>query len=624
MFKKSALTTALLAVLPFSALCAQDIEHITITANKFEQASVDTLTSVTVVERAEIERANVRDLPTLLNNLAGIDVVRSGGYGQKASVFVRGAATKYTLVLVDGVRISDANSGDVSFTNIPVNSIERVEVLKGARAAIHGSDAVAGVINIITREQKGHQLALTSGSRNYGGAQLAGQFEADKLTVNYHFGYETTDGYDVTAKDPALPRTKEHDRDGYDNTNMGVKLNYDLAQYGQLALHAQRSEGEADYDSSYGNDAYEFDNYTTKLVWQKQSDVLSQEASVSLAQEENTQFLSVLPKDGTPPPPNDIYSTKRDEIEYRARYKMTQSLQVMGGVSRLNEDLSSSSAQFSIAERDNTAVFAAAFYDQSRWLLNAVVRSDDYEHHGRANTYTADLGFRASDIVTFRVNHGTAFRAPSLTNAFVKDSPWYLPNTEIKPEEGTYNELGVTVDTATVRYDVAIFDNRIDNLISNEFDPQTSKYVPANVGRAQMKGVELSAQFSALGLEHAANLTLLDAKDKEKRADLPRRPSKAFNYVVSKQWDKLDVRLAMQYRDKRPSISFFDTELPSYTVFNLSANYQLLEPIALTLRLENLTDKAYFNSVVSKTPEGTLLPYQPPGRQVYVGARVTF
>ncbi|MCG7535673.1 TonB-dependent receptor [Pseudoalteromonas sp. OOF1S-7] len=623
MFKKSTLTMAMLAVLPFSVLSAQDIEHITITANKFEQASIDTLTSVAVVERAEIERANVRDVPTLLNNLAGIDVVRSGGYGQKASVFVRGAATKYTLVLVDGVRISDANSGDVSFTNLPVNSIERIEVLKGARAAIYGSDAVAGVINIITREQKGHQLALTSGSRNYGGAQLAGQFEADKLTVNYHFGYETTDGYDVTAKDPAAPSTKEHDSDAYDNTNMGVKLGYDLAQYGQLALYAQRSEGEADYDSSYGNDAYKFDNYTTKLAWQKQSDVLIQEASISLAQEENTQFLSVKPENGAPPP-EDVYSTKRDEFEYRARYKMTPSLQLMGGVSRLNEDLSSSSAQFSIAERDNTALFAAAFYDHKRWLLNTVVRSDDYEHHGRANTYTADVGFRASDIVTFRVNHGTAFRAPSLTNAFVKDSPWYLPNTEIKPEEGTYNEVGVTVESTNVRYDVAIFDNRIDNLISNEFDAQTNKYIPANVGRAHMKGIELSAQFSALGLEHAANLTLLDARDKEKREDLPRRPGTAFNYVLSKQWDKLDVRLAMQYRDKRPSISYFDTDLPSYTVFNLSANYQLLEPIALTLRLENLTDKEYFNSVASKTLDGTLLPYEPPGRQIYVGSRITF
>ncbi|WP_125716761.1 TonB-dependent receptor domain-containing protein [Pseudoalteromonas rubra] len=623
MFKKSALTTAMLAVLPFSVLSAQDIEHITITANKFEQASVDTLTSVAVVERAEIERANVRDVPTLLNNLAGIDVVRSGGYGQKASVFVRGAATKYTLVLVDGVRISDANSGDVSFTNIPVNSIERIEVLKGARAAIYGSDAVAGVINIITREQKGHQLALTSGSRNYGGAQLAGQFEADKLTVNYHFGYESTDGYDVTAKDPAAPHSKEHDSDAYDNTNMGIKLGYDLTQYGQLALYAQRSEGEAHYDDAYRNDAYKFDNYTTKLAWQKQSDVLSQEASVSLAQEENTQFLSVLPVGGKLPE-EQVYSTKRDEIEYRARYKLTPSLQLMGGVSRLNEDLSSSSAQFSIAERDNTAVFAAAFYDNARWLLNAVVRSDDYEHHGRANTYTTDLGFRASDIVTFRVNHGTAFRAPSLTNAFVKDSPWYLPNSEIKPEEGTYNEVGVTVDTKNVRYDVAIFDNRIDNLISNEFDAQTSKYIPANVGRAQMKGIELSAQFSALGLEHAANLTLLEARDQEKREDLPRRPGKAFNYVLSKQWDKLDVRLAMQYRDKRPSISYFDTDLPSYTVFNLSANYQLLEPVALTMRVENLTDKAYFNSVASKTADGTLLPYEPPGRQIYVGTRITF
>lgn len=624
MQNKSILAVAILAAVS-SCVGAQetfhDIERITVTANKFEQAINNTLATVNVIERAQIERSNVRDLPSLLNTVAGVDIIRNGGFGQQTSVFLRGAATKHVLVLVDGVRISDANSGSVSFTNIPLNSIERVEVVKGARAAIYGSDALAGVINIITRQAEQHQISLTSGSHNYVAYQQAGYMSSDALSLRFNLGYEDTKGYDVTGKDAAMARGKNHDSDGYNNKNVGFNLSYDNAYIGQLSALAQYSEGDAEYDNAWGNDAYEFENYTAKFAWKKQQGVFGHYASVSTSQEENTQI-------GTPE--HDIYSTKRVELEYRALYRWSKAVQLTAGMNRLNEDLSEASAEFTHSERTNKAVFVGGFYNQGPWLANIVARSDDYDFHGRANTYTAGFGFKPNDTVTFRVNHGTAFRAPTLTQAYVKNSPWYIPNPDIEPEEASNSEVGVSLETDWGQYDVAIFNNRINKLIVN-LPNETGKYIASNVDKASMKGVELSASASVWGLEHTINLTLLDAKDNSTGKKLVRRPDTAFNYTLSKSWDKLDVNVAMQYRSSRPSIALYDSQfnvfertLSAYTIFNLAANYALFDNLKLTARLDNITDKAYITAGTGIATDGSTLGYVPQGRQAYVGATVNF
>jgi vitamin B12 transporter len=627
MLVKSALSAAILTALSFSVSAqkttTENIERITVTANKFEQSIRNSLATIHVIERAEIENSNIRDLPSLLNTVAGIDVVRSGGFGQEASVFVRGAATKYTLVLVDGVRISDANSGSVSFTNIPVNSIEKIEIVKGARAAVYGSDAMSGVINIITRKAIAHEVTLTSGSHNYVNYQQAGEFNKKNMTLGYNLGYEDTKGYDVTAKDPIIPVGKDHDSDGYNNRNIGFNLTIDTQTFGQLNAIVQYSEGDAEYDNAWGNDAYDFENYSGKIAWQKKIDQFEHIASVSHSQEENSQTGTTK---------QDIYSTDRLEIEYRSLYRFNETTQLTGGMNYLTEDLGGSSAVFSETQRDNQALFFGGFYDDERWLANVVLRTDDYEYHGRANTYTTALGLKPHRNVTFRVNHGTAFRAPSLTNAFVSQSPWYLPNLNIKPEEATNNEIGMSLSTRWGQYDVAIFQNKIDNLITNLYDTDSGKYIPYNVDKSTMKGVELSAHVNAFGFKHSINATFLDAKDSTTGEKLARRPSESFNYTVARSWDKLDVNVAMSYRSSRPSIALYDMNLgqsvtatlAGYTVFNLSANYKFFDGLTLNARLENITGKDYITAASGYASDGSLLGYTALGRQAYVGATVYF
>lgn len=616
MLNKTTLGVAISAALSFSVSGAeQSIEKITVTANKFEQSINDVLASVNVIERAEIEASNVRDLPSLLNTVVGLDIVSNGGFGQKADVFVRGASAKYTLVLVDGVRISDATSGSVSLTNIPVNSIERIEVIKGARAAIYGSDAIAGVISIITRDAINNTLSATFGSNSYSNYQLAGGVAKDALSFKYNAGYEETDGFDVTEKDPTAAITKDHDDDGYRNKNIGFNLSYHTEDLGQFSAQAQYSEGEGEYDSAYSSDAYDFENYIAKLGWEKSSQNYNQGVSVSLSQEENEQTGTAV---------NTFYSTERFEAEYRGLYTLTQTLELSGGVNLLQEDLSGSTATSLHEKRDNKALFIGAFYDDDIWLASAVIRTDDYDYHGRANTYSTGVGYKANKYISVRASHGTAFRAPSLVNAFVTNSLYYVGNSDIKPEEAVNNELGITLTTKWGRYDITIFDNNITNLIENQYDANLGKYVPSNVARVSMQGVEISAEFSALGFEHNANLSFLDTEDETTGKELARRPSEAFNYTLTKSWGYFDANLTMLYRSSRDSISYYDTEIAAFTVFNIAANYQLLDNLALHARIENLTDKEYFTAGIGFAASGELLGYSAPSRQVFAGISYQF
>ncbi|PCK31418.1 TonB-dependent receptor domain-containing protein [Pseudoalteromonas piscicida] len=620
MLNKTALSAAIAAALSFSALADQNIEHIKVTANKFEQSLESTLSAITVINRTDIEKSNVQDVVSLLDNVAGIQAVRNGGFGQSVSLFLRGNDAKHTLVLIDGVRVTDANSGDNSLTNVPLNSIERIEVIRGAKAAIYGSDAIAGVINIISREGNNNTIALTTGSNNYSDVEATVNYKKEKFSLSANAGYSHTDGYDVIEKDPTAPVGKNHDRDGYYNGNAGVNLQYGDEQSGIFSLRAQYSEGEGEYDA-WGSDAYRFHNYTNKLAWKRRTDKFSQSASYSLGKEQNTQIGSSAD--------DNAYVTKRSQFEYQSQYSLSEALILTGNFTLLNEDVGESTASFSEPERDNLSLALGGFYNDESWLAELVLRTDDYDFHGRANTYTVALGKQLIEGLSVKLNHGTAFRAPSLSQAFVIDSPYYLPNPSIKPETATNNEVIVTWSGERFRVEAAIYDNRITDKIVNERN-KSGKYVPYNVERADFEGADLSIEIEdSFGVEHTLNASYVSAKDAKTDKQLQRRARRTLTYSVSKEWENVDATLTLVHRGDRNdkvwgSQGSYEVTLPSYTLFNLAANYTFFDGFKLNGRIENLTDKRYFNATAGEAKDGSLLGYTPPGRQAYVGVSYSF
>jgi len=608
MLNKTTLGVAISAALSFSVSGAeQSIEKITVTANKFEQSINDVLASVNVIERAEIEASNVRDLPTLLSTRVGFQVNPNGGFGQNTGVSLRGTGSGDTLILIDGVRTGSATLGQKALNNVPLNSIERIEIIKGSRAAVYGSDALAGVINIITRESDNLSLSATFGSDSYQNYQVAGSVKSDDITTAFNAGFEKTDNFDVLQG--VAP-----DEDGYENKNLGFKVNYTDTHYGDFKLLGQYSEGYADYDSSFSPadstiERDDFKNYQLSAGWSK--NYTNQTHSIDLALSTDDSDNTYV--DFSVGPTTSTFITKRTQIDYNGQYLLSNELNISGGVNWYNDDVSHSSQLFVEDSRDVLAVFVGAYYDADKVLANLTVRQDDDEQFGDETTYTAAAGYHLSEDATFRISQSTGFKAPTFNDLYY---PLY-GNPDLQPEKSVNRELGLSVDFDIAQVDIAIFRNDIEDKI--DYD---ANFALANIDEARYEGVEFSLSQQFFGFDSNLNFAYLSAEDEETGAELRNVAKRTFNWELAKQFGAFDASLDMQYRSDRQGAV---TRLGSYTLWNLAGNYQVNEHIEVSLRVENLFDKEY-NAVDSNTDftTGEVYYYNTPERRFFAGASYQF
>ena len=608
MLNKTTLGVAISAALSFSVSGAeQSIEKITVTANKFEQSINDVLVSVNVIERAEIEASNVRDLPTLLSTRVGFQVNPNGGFGQNTGVSLRGTGSGDTLILIDGVRTGSATLGQKALNNVPLNSIERIEIIKGSRAAVYGSDALAGVINIITRESDNLSLSATFGSDSYQNYQVAGSVKSDDITTAFNAGFEKTDNFDVLQG--VAP-----DEDGYENKNLGFKVNYTDAHYGDFKLLGQYSEGYADYDSSFSPadstiERDDFKNYQLSAGWSK--NYTNQTHSIDLALSTDDSDNTYV--DFSVGPTTSTFITKRTQIDYNGQYLLSNELNISGGVNWYNDDVSHSSQPFVEDSRDVLAVFVGAYYDADKVLANLTVRQDDDEQFGDETTYTAAAGYHLSEDATFRISQSTGFKAPTFNDLYY---PLY-GNPDLQPEKSVNRELGLSVDFDIAQVDIAIFRNDIEDKI--DYD---ANFALANIDEARYEGVEFSLSQQFFGFDSNLNFAYLSAEDEETGAELRNVAKRTFNWELAKQFGAFDASLDMQYRSDRQGAV---TRLGSYTLWNLAGNYQVNEHIEVSLRVENLFDKEY-NAVDLNTDftTGEVYYYNTPERRFFAGASYQF
>lgn len=608
MLNKTTLGVAISAALSFSVSAAeQSIEKITVTANKFEQSINDVLASVNVIERAEIEASNVRDLPTLLSTRVGFQVNPNGGFGQNTGVSLRGTGSGDTLILIDGVRTGSATLGQKALNNVPLNSIERIEIIKGSRAAVYGSDALAGVINIITRESDNLSLSATFGSDSYQNYQVAGSVKSDDITTAFNAGFEKTDNFDVLQG--VAP-----DEDGYENKNLGFKVNYTDTHYGDFKLLGQYSEGYADYDSSFSPadstiERDDFKNYQLSAGWSK--NYTNQTHSIDLAlstDDSDNTYVDFLVG-----PTTSTFITKRTQIDYNGQYLLSNELNISGGINWYNDDVSHSSQLFVEDSRDVLAVFVGAYYDADKVLANLTVRQDDDEQFGDETTYTAAAGYHLSEDATFRISQSTGFKAPTFNDLYY---PLY-GNPDLQPEKSVNRELGLSVDFDIAQVDIAVFRNDIEDKI--DYD---ANFALANIDEARYEGVEFSLSQQFFGFDSNLNFAYLSAEGEETGAELRNVAKRTFNWELAKQFGAFDASLDMQYRSDRQGAV---TRLGSYTLWNLAGNYQVNEHIEVSLRVENLFDKEY-NAVDSNADftTGEVYYYNTPERRFFAGASYQF
>jgi len=560
MHSRLSLAAALLACGATAAIqAAEIIEPIIITATRTAQTVDETLASVTVIGREDIEQSQAVSVVELIQSRSvGVDLTRNGGLGTNTSLLLRGSNSNHLLVLIDGVRVNSAIDGGFKWANLPLEQIERIEIVRGPRSTLYGSDAIGGVVQIFTRKDTGFHATLGGGSYNTlrtevgsGGALGAGRYHINA-------GYLESGGFSA-----AKPGTYgyEPDDDGYVNTNLGAGFSHPLGDGGTLTLNLLHSDGEVETDA--GSSSQRNDSGSVTLDW---------------AGSEHWQQTLTLGHAADRYETNDGYEVRslRHSASWQHDVQISDRGLLSAGIDYVTED---GESKGSYDEDIHTgALFAQLQWSGERLDLLLGARADDHSGFGRQDTGSVTLGGKLGGGRLY-ASYGSAFKAPTFLQRYY---PTY-GNPDLEPEESVTAELGYRLDALQV----SLFDTRVDNLIEFTFPAGYS-----NVSRARLKGAELEYGHAVGAWQLHGGLTLQQAEDTDSGEPLLRRAEKKLIFTArGPLTTRADLGIEVSYTGSRPDRN--DVELASYTLLNLTGTYRLGEKWSLNGRIENLLDEDY-------------------------------
>lgn len=605
---------------PTSAAASPEVavrlDPVIVTAVRGGESQSETLAAVTVIERADIERLQAQNLQDLLVGLPGVWIVNNGGPGKQTNVQLRGSNSDHVVVLVDGIKIGSATLGATAFEQIPVDQIERIEIVRGPRSSLYGSEAIGGVIQIFTRRGTpgagltpsfaiggGHHGSGSIEAGAHGGAGPRGWYRAG-------LSAQTTDNIDVR------PAGSENDRDGYRQAALSLGGGWTFANGTELTATALRTQGRNEYDSSFANES---DNQQRVLGTRARFAPLRPWTVTLSAGESRDQSESYRdPKLIDPDTQERIdnrgsIETRRRSAGWQNDISLARAQILSGGIDFVRDDVGGST-DYAVRSRDNIGAFALYRGGFGAADVQASVRHDDNEQFGSQLTGGGALGYRLAEALRFSASYGSAFKAPSFNDLYF---PGYgLPGLE--PERSRSREIGFGGEAraagGVLHYALNGYRTTIDNLIV--YNPVI--FGPENLGKAKIDGVEaqLGAHFETLQL--LAVLNWLDPRNDNRDANrgntLPRRAQRTarldVDYAVL---DALSLGLTLLGVDDRYDDVANTRPLSGYAQLGLRANWQIHSAWALQLKTGNTLDKDY----------ETVRGYAQPGRSWFATLRYT-
>ena len=608
-FRKSLLTLAIAGATSTSFIVsannesADEMETITVTATRSPMSIGDSLATQTVITRAEIARIQPKSVLDLLSTVAGIDISTSGGRGQASSVYMRGANSDHTLFLLNGVRISSASLGSTNVQSIAPELIERIEIVKGPRAALWGSDAIGGVIQIFTRKlQSGEHFVSTSvGSEGYHMLNGGIGIEHGDGFTSISAEHEESDGFD--AKDDS-----EIDDDGYSIDSLSINGQQNVSKALSLNWLAQVNQGDTEYDSSRANES-EFNNHVWQLganyQWQVNNISNTTQLNVSQNRTSNTNHGN-----GTSVDEGTLYDSRRNQVSLLNASKLSSWWELNFGADLYQEKLKGDAA-YNITKRDTAGVFAHTMFNDDQLSYELALRFDDVEGIDSETTYNASVGYQLTASTHLSVATGTGFKAPTFNDLYYPLSGTYVGNKDLISETSKSYTFNIKSQFEQLSIEFNLYQTDIENLIDWSGKDVDNNTTPVNIDNVEIKGAELGANYLGLGGKHQFNVSYIKSEDAATGNQLDRRAKEHASYQFDTAIGEANFYLEAQYKGKRYDYLYGGTvvELASYSLINLAINYPVTNKFTVEAKINNVFDKDY------KTVNG----YFTQGRAVYFG-----
>jgi vitamin B12 transporter len=630
MRRKLLFLAALAVFLQAGAARAQeyDLGNIVVSATRSEIFQAETGSSTTVITSEQIESSGKLTVEEVLRSVPGVSVVGSGGFGGSVQVYLRGAKPGHALVMIDGIEVNDPISVDRSFdfANLTTDNIERIEVVRGPQSTLYGSDAMAGVINIVTRKGSAEpQAALFSemGARNT--FREGGELRGVKGALDYSFYLSRLDSDGINKVSAGT------EEDGYRNTTFSSRIGYKLLEDSELSLVTRHTDAKADIDAA----AYDDDpnyiswsrDYALKAAFdQPLSSWWKHNLSFSwhyLDRKDRNETDEAHPYDYI----SDWYKGDNQKTAWQHDLTLAPWDTLTAGFEYEKERGSSyyySDGMWGPYEtkQDRKSVENKGYYLQNqfkfrdRLFVTPGLRVDDHQLFGAESTYKISAVYHILEKGTsLKVNYGTAFKAPSLYQLYSSDG-----DPALNPDKSKSYDFGFEQKLFGNRLSFSLTRFRSDFKDMVDFDSVAWKYM--NVGRARTEGYEAGAGLRILdGLTLNANFTYTDTENKDTGLDLLRRPRHQVNFVLDWRFmPGADLNLGMTYVGRRRDV-VYDASYnenfvkdKAYTVFRIASSYELTRNFRLFARIENLFDKKY-----EEIPG-----YAVPGRSFYAGVKASF
>lgn len=589
-----------------------------ISANRQVEARNDSSAANTVFTREDIERLQPRSVTDLLQRVPGVQVAQTGGRGSLPGIYIRGTQSAQSLVLVDGQLIGNSTSGDSNLQHLNIEQIERVEVLRGSRSVIYGSDAIGGVIQIFTRRggEQGLQPRMHVGfGSNQTWERSVGLSGGDEKTrFNLGASLDETAGIDRTRE--SYPSDGDHD--AYRNKSISLSLSHALTEDIEVGANLLDNRGKSEFDNPFGRfDPVTFDSvqqqpYSDFTVSSFSSYIDARinecwKSRLELGHSENREkTLDKLSDERS------VFNTYRDSVTWQNDLTLdARNSLILGG--DWYEDRVNSSTAFDEDSRWNRAAFIQHRFQADSFSTELGLRRDDNQQFGSQNSWSGTLTLPVNPDNDLLMSYSEGFRAPTFNDLYYPQ----FSNPDLKPETSKSYELQWRSQlNDSSRLEASIYRTDLkDAIIAADGNP------PENVASARINGFEATLKQELFGWQSNLGVAIIDPRDRDTGHTLARRARRTLSWDLDRQFDRLGLGASWQ----AVSSSYDDLNnqqpLGGYALLGLRSSWALNREIKLDFKVDNLLDKGYSRALYSH--DGSQYGYREEGRAFMFGVTWT-
>lgn len=594
LLKSSLFSSVLLAslvqaeqVMPASESDIIQHDAIIVTATRTAQTANELVSSVKVITRDEIIKSQAQSLPDLLKGMAGVHFTQSGGRGTNSSLFLRGTNSDHVIVLIDGVKVGSATSGTVAFQNLPMEQIERIEILRGPRSSLYGSEALGGVVQIFTKRGGGKTSLyshLTFGSKDTYEMSLGLSGGTQNLFYNISLEGEKTQGIDSCRAEAATQFggcfADEPDKDGFENLAGSARLGYRFDGGSEFSLFALQADSESEFDGNFQDSS---DN-RQRVLGLNYKQVINQVLDLQLQYAQTDDDADNFKNDAY----SSTFDTTRDHATFQSNIVVFDRDMFTLGTDYQRDEINSNE-QFSQIQRETYGLFSQYLMALHKHDFEISARYDYNDRLKDAFTGSFGYGYRLAESLRLVMSYGTAFKAPSFNEL-------YYPNfgvPTLKPEESATFEVGLKGSSSSNSWSLVYFASKIDELIG--FD---AFFNSLNIDRASIKGIELELKQKLdtnwmLAIDMTAISPINQSAGANKGNLLARRPKTSSRLNLDYQADKWSAGATLKHAGTRYDDAANTKKLKAYKTLDLNAQYEVSESFMIQARIENIFDSNY-------------------------------